>query len=564
MTPTAHTLPPNFIRKLIAEDIKAHKFEGRVHTRFPPEPNGYLHIGHIKAICINFGLAQEFGGQCNLRFDDTNPVKEDTKFVEAIKEDVRWLGFAWNGSELYASDYFDQLYAWAIQLIKSGQAYVDSLSPDQIRDYRGTLTEPGQNSPYRDRLAEENLDLFERMKNGEFAEGEHCLRAKIDMASPNLNLRDPVIYRILHAHHHRTGDKWHIYPMYDYAQCTSDSIEGVTHSLCSIEFENNRPLYNWYLETLGIYHPEQTEFARLSVAYTMTSKRRLIQLVTEGHVSGWDDPRMPTVSGMRRLGYTAAALRNFVERTGIAKKDSSVVDYSLLEHCVREDLNHVALRVMAVIDPLKMVILNYPQGQVEELAGENNPQDPAAGSRMIPFSREIYIERADFREDAPRKYFRLKPGQEVRLKHAYYITCVDMIKDETTGAVVEVHCTYDPETRGGWSNDGRKVKGTLHWVSAAQALEAEVRLYERLFTKPDPTKIEAGGDFIDNINTDSLSVVSAKVEPSLAEAKPGRHYQFLRNGYFVVDPDTSEDHLVFNRTVTLRDKWAKIEKSLKK
>lgn len=561
MTTPDTTAPSNFIRKIIEEDLKTNKFGGRVQTRFPPEPNGYLHIGHAKSICLNFGLAQEFGGKCNLRFDDTNPVKEEEEYVKAIKEDVRWLGFDWEDREFYASDYFDQLYEWAVQLIKAGKAYVDSLSADEIREYRGTLTTPGKESPYRNRSIEENLDLFERMRAGEFKDGQHVLRAKIDMASGNLNLRDPVLYRILHATHHRTGNKWCIYPMYDFAHGQSDSIEGVTHSLCTLEFEDHRPLYDWFLDQLGIYHPQQIEFARLNLSYTVMSKRKLLRLVEEGHVNGWDDPRMPTISGLRRRGYTPEAIRDFCERIGVAKKES-IVDIALLEHAIREDLNQRALRVMAVLHPLKVIIDNYPEGQVEQVEAVNNPEDPGAGTRLIPFSREIYIERDDFLENPPKKFFRLAPGREVRLMHAYYITCVDVVKDEHTGEVVELHCTYDPETRGGASPDGRKVRGTLHWVSAAQALQAEVRLYDHLFLSEDPGALPDGPDFQANLNPNSLTILtSCQVEPSLAGAAPGSRYQFLRQGYFCVDPDSSSEKLVFNRTVSLRDTWAKIQKS---
>jgi glutaminyl-tRNA synthetase len=557
------TIPSNFIRDIIKEDLRTNKFGERVHTRFPPEPNGYLHIGHTKGICISFGLAEEFGGLCNLRFDDTNPVKEEQEYVDSQIEDIHWLGFDWQDRLFYASDYFDQLYECAVQLIKEGKAYVDDLSADEIREYRGTLTEPGQNSPYRDRSVEENLDLFERMRAGEFEEGSRVLRAKIDMASGNMNMRDPVMYRILHATHHRTGDKWCIYPMYDWAHGQSDSIEGVTHSTCSLEYEDHRPLYDWFLEQLGIYHPQQIEYARLNISYTVMSKRRLIRLVKEGYVNGWDDPRMPTLSGLRRRGYTREAIHNFIERVGVAKNES-LVDIALLEHCLREDLNQRAQRVMAVLDPLRIVIENYPQDQVEEMDAVNNPEDASMGTRKVPFSRELYIERNDFREDPPKKFFRLAPGREVRLMHAYYVTCTDVVKDEN-GEVVELRCTYDPETRGGSSPDGRKVKGTLHWVSAAHALDAEVRLYDRLLTKPNPYDLEEGQDFTANINPNSLEVLTAcKVEPFLAGAKPGSRYQFLRQGYFCVDPGSSDEKLVFNRTVSLRDTWAKIEKAQQK
>lgn len=552
--------PTDFIREAIKEDLRTNRFGGRVHTRFPPEPNGYLHIGHAKAICIDFGIAEEFGGLCNLRFDDTNPAKEETKYVEAIKEDIRWLGFDWGDREYYASDYFEQLYQWAVQLIKDGKAYVDSLSPEEIKEYRGAFGKPGKNSPYRDRSVEENLDLFERMRAGEFKEGEHVLRAKIDMASGNMNLRDPIMYRILHVPHHRTGNKWCIYPTYDWAHGQSDSIEGITHSLCSLEYEDHRPLYDWFLDQLGIHHPRQIEFARLNLSYTVLSKRYLLRLVEEGHVKGWDDPRMPTIAGMRRRGYTPEAIRNFCERIGVSKVDS-LVDIALLEHCVREDLNKRAPRVFGVLRPLKVVIVNYPEDLVEEMECINNPEDPSMGTRKVPFSRVLYIEREDFREDPPKQWFRLAPGREVRLRYAYLITCVDVIKDERTGEVVELHCTYDPQTRGGDAPDGRKVRGTLHWVSAQHSLEAEVRLYDRLFLKPNPLDVEEGEDFTANLNPNSLEILtSCRVEPSLAGAAPGSRYQFERLGYFCVDPDSTAEKLVFNRTVSLRDTWAKIEK----
>ncbi len=553
--------PSNFIRNIIEEDVKAKKNNGRVHTRFPPEPNGYLHIGHAKSICLNFGLAAEYGGLCNLRFDDTNPTKEEVEYVESIKEDVRWLGFDWGDRLYYASDYFDQLYQYAVQLIKKGKAYVCDLSPDEIREYRGTLKEPGKNSPYRDRSVKENLDLFERMRAGEFGDGSRVLRAKIDMASGNLNMRDPVIYRILRATHHRTGDKWCVYPMYDFTHCLSDSIEGITHSICTLEFEDHRPLYDWFLDELKVFHPQQIEFARLNLSYTIMSKRKLLQLVEEGYVSGWDDPRMPTISGLRRRGYTPESIRNFSERIGVAKKDS-MVDIALLEHCLRQDLNKRALRVMAVLHPLRVIIDNYPENQTEELEAINNPEDPDAGSRKIPFSRTIYIEREDFREDPPKKFFRLAPGREVRLKHAYFIQCEQVIKDDKTGEIVELHCTYDPKTKSGSAQNGRKVKGTLHWVSAKHCLPAEVRLYERLFTRENPDEDK---DFKACLNPNSLETLkSCRVEPSLAGATPGSHYQFLRHGYFCVDPDSTKGQLVFNRTVSLRDTWAKIEKGQNK
>ncbi|MCK8601013.1 glutamine--tRNA ligase/YqeY domain fusion protein [Desulfoferrobacter suflitae] len=555
--------PPNFIRNMILEDLKKNKNDGRVHTRFPPEPNGYLHIGHAKSICINFGLAREFDGLCNLRFDDTNPSKEDVEYVESIKDSVRWLGFDWDDRLYYASDYFDQLYDYAIQLIKKGKAFVCDLSPEEIREFRGTLTEPGRNSPYRDRSVEENLDLFQRMRAGEFKEGSRVLRAKIDMGSGNLNMRDPVIYRILKVSHHRTGDKWCIYPMYDFAHGLSDSLEGITHSICTLEFEDHRPLYDWFLDQLGVFHPQQIEFARLNLTYTVMSKRKLLKLVQEGHVHGWDDPRMPTLVGLRRRGYTPEAIRVFCERIGVAKRDS-VVDLALLEHCLREDLNLRAPRVMAVLRPLKVVIENYAEDLVEELEAVNNPEDAAMGTRKVPFSRVLYIERDDFMENPPKKFFRLAPGREVRLRYGYYIKCVDLIKDETSGEPVELRCTYDPATRGGWSPDGRKVKATLHWVSAAHALNAEVRLYDRLFTKPDPSE-EKDVDFQSLLNPNSVEVLKrCKIEPSVAAAAPGSRFQFERQGYFCVDPDSSNDILVFNRTVQLRDTWAKIMQAEKK
>jgi len=553
----------HFIKEIIEEDLKTGKFGGRVHTRFPPEPNGYLHIGHAKSICLNFGLALEYNGLCNLRFDDTNPAKEDVEYVESIKEDVRWLGFDWGDRLYYASDYFEQLYDYAVQLIRLGKAYVDSLSTEEIRQYRGTLTEPGKESPYRNRSVDENLDLFRRMRAGEFDEGQHVLRAKIDMASPNLNMRDPVIYRIKKATHHRTGDAWCIYPMYDFAHCLSDSLEGITHSICTLEFEDHRPLYDWFLDVLGVYHPQQIEFARLNLSYTVLSKRKLIQLVQEGVVSGWDDPRMPTISGLRRRGYTPESIRTFCERIGVAKRDS-VVDMALLEHCVREDLNKRAPRVMGVLRPLKMVITNYPEDATEELEAVNNPEDPSMGTRTVPFCRELYIERDDFREDPPKQYHRLAPGREVRLRYGYYVTCVDVVKDPVTGEIREIHCVYDPATRGGWSPDGRKVKGTIHWVSARHALKAQVRLYDRLFTKENPSDTEPGKTFLDYLNPNSLEVLQeCRVEPSLREAPAGRQFQFERLGYFCVDSrDSTPEGLVFNRIVSLKDSWAKIEKAL--
>lgn len=553
----------DFIRDIIEEDLRTGKYGGRVHTRFPPEPNGYLHIGHAKSICLNFGIAADYGGLCNLRFDDTNPTKEEAEYVESIKEDVRWLGFDWEDREFYASDYFEQLYEYAVQLIRKGKAYVCDLSAEEIREYRGTLTKPGRDSPYRNRSVAENLDLFERMRAGEFEEGSRVLRAKIDMASPNMNMRDPVMYRILYATHHRTGDKWCIYPTYDWAHGLCDSIEGITHSICTLEFEDHRPLYDWFLDQLGVYHPQQIEFARLNLSYTVLSKRKLKKLVDQGVVTGWDDPRMPTISGLRRRGYTPEAIRDFCNRIGVAKADS-IVDIALLEHCLREDLNKRAPRVMAVLRPLRVVIDNYPENQVEWLDAVNNPEDPSMGTRKLPFSRVLYIERDDFREDPPKKWFRLAPGREVRLKHAYFITCVRVIKDEEIGEVIELHCTYDPETRGGAAPDGRKVKGTLHWVSAAHALEAEVRLYDRLFTKANPDDVPDGFDFTVNLNPNSLETLTeCRVEPSLAGAEIGSRYQFLRLGYFCVDPDSSAGKLVFNRTVSLRDTWAKIEKRMK-
>ncbi|MCR4405902.1 MAG: glutamine--tRNA ligase/YqeY domain fusion protein [Anaerolineae bacterium] len=560
MSETNVTAPSDFIRDIIREDLRTNKYGGRVHTRFPPEPNGYLHIGHAKSICLNFGIAEEFGGLCNLRFDDTNPTKEEVEYVESIKEDVRWLGFDWGDRLFYASDYFEQLYEYAIQLIKKGKAYVCDLSPEEIREYRGTLTVPGRESPYRNRSVEENLDLFQRMRAGEFPEGSRTLRAKIDMAHPNVLMRDPVMYRIIHAEHHRTGNKWCIYPMYDFTHCLSDSIEGITHSICTLEFENNRALYDWFLDELGVYHPQQIEFARLNLSYTVLSKRILLQLVNRGYVSGWDDPRMPTISGLRRRGYTPEAIRNFCDLIGVAKANS-VVDIELLEHCIRQDLNKRAPRVFGVLRPLKVIIDNYPEDLVEEMECINNPEDPSAGTRRVPFSRVLYIEKDDFREDPPKKWFRLAPGREVRLRYAYYVTCVDVIKNER-GEVVELHCTYDPATRGGWAPDGRKVQGTLHWVSAAHALDAEVRLYDRLFLKPNPLDVEEGQDFTANLNPNSLEVLTGcRVEPSLAGAVPGSRYQFERQGYFCVDPDSTADRLVFNLTATLRDTWAKIEQA---
>ena len=562
MTNVDYIPPPNFIKNIVQEDIKTKKYEGRVHTRFPPEPNGYLHIGHAKSICLNFGIAAEFGGLCNLRFDDTNPTKEEVEYVESIMEDVRWLGFDWGDRLFYASDYFEQMYQYAEQLIRSGKAYVCDLSADEIRDYRGTLTEPGKESPYRTRSVEENLDLFRRMRAGEFRGGSRVLRAKIDMASGNLNMRDPVIYRILHESHHRTGDTWCIYPMYDFAHCLSDSVERITHSICTLEFEDHRPLYDWFLDELSLYHPQQIEFARLNISNTVLSKRKLIELVEGGHVRGWDDPRMPTIAGLRRRGYPSGSIRTFCERIGVAKRDSTA-DIALLEHCVREDLNKRSPRVMAVLRPLRLVIENYPEDLVEDLEAINNPEDPGMGTRTVPFSKVLYIERDDFREDPPKKFFRLAPGREVRFRYAYFITCVGVVKDEKTGDIVELHCTYDPETRGGDSPDGRKVKATLHWVSAAHAIKAEARLYDHLFLKEDPNDVEDGGDFKDNLNPDSLETLRpCYVEPSLSGASPGSFYQFERLGYFCVDPDSSRETLIFNRTVTLRDTWARIEKKM--
>jgi glutaminyl-tRNA synthetase len=552
----------NFIRDAIIEDLKSGKHDGRVQTRFPPEPNGYLHIGHAKAICIDFGLATEFGGKCNLRFDDTNPSKEETEYVDSIMEDVRWLGFEWDGL-FYASDYFGQLYEWAVQLIKAGKAYVCDLTADQVREYRGTLTEPGRESPYRNRSIEENLDLFERMKKGEFPDGSRTLRAKIDMASPNLNFRDPVMYRILHMEHHRTGGEWCIYPMYDYAHGQSDSIERVTHSICTLEFENNRPLYNWFIEQLGIFPSRQFEFDRLNLTYTLLSKRKLLTLVQEGQVAGWDDPRMPTLSGMRRRGYTPEAIRNFCASLSVSKTNNTV-QLSALEYFVREDLNKHAPRVMAVLKPLRVVIDNYPDDLVEQMDAVNNPEDESAGTRQIPFSKVLYIEQDDFKEEPPKGYFRLSPGREVRLRYGYLITCTNVVKD-SEGNIVELHCSYDPATRGGNTPDGRKVKSTIHWVSALHAVGAEVRLYDTLFTKENPNEVEEGQDFTANLNPSSLEVLTGcKVEPSLRNASVGARYQFERLGYFSVDSDSSRDRLVFNRTIGLRDTWSKLEKREKK
>jgi glutaminyl-tRNA synthetase len=554
--------PPNFIRAIVAEDVKNNKNGGKVITRFPPEPNGYLHIGHAKSICLNFGLAQEFNGRCNLRFDDTNPSKEEQEYVDSIMEDVRWLGFDWGEHLYYASDYFDQLYEYAENLIKKGKAFVCDLTFEEMRQYRGTLTEPGKDSPYRNRTIEENLDLFRRMRAGEFPDGSKTLRAKIDMSSGNVNMRDPVMYRIKHEDHHRSGSKWCIYPMYDYTHGESDSIEGITHSICTMEYEEHRPLYDWYLDELGIYHPRQYEFARLNLSHTVLSKRRLLKLVNEKFVTGWTDPRMPTLAGMRRRGYTPQAIRNFCERIGVGKKES-LVDMALLEYCVREDLNKKAPRFMGVLRPLKVIIDNYPEGKEEFLDAVNNPEDAAAGSRQIPFSRELYVEQEDFMEDPPKQFFRLTPGREVRLRYAYFIKCVSVVKDPASGEVTELHCTYDPATRGGDAPDGRKVKATLHWVSALHAVPVEVRLYDKFFNKANPNDVEEGREFTDYINPDSLVVLkSCMVEPSLAEAKPGESCQFERMGYFCADPvDSKPGKPVFNRIVTLKDEWVKIQKS---
>ena len=549
----------NFITDIIDEDLRTGRYDGRVHTRFPPEPNGYLHIGHAKSICLNFGIAGQYGGKGNLRFDDTNPLKEEQEYIDSIIQDVRWLGFDWEDRLFYASDYFDQLYEWAVQLVRAGKAYVDHLSSDEIKEYRGTLTEPGRESPYRNRAIDENLQLLNRMKNGEFENGECVLRAKIDMASPNINMRDPVIIRILHAEHPRTGNKWCVYPMYDWAHGQSDSIERITHSICTLEFEDHRPLYDWFIEQLGIYHPRQIEFARLNLTYTVLSKRKLIRLVEEGHVAGWDDPRMPTISGLRRRGYSPESIRAFCDRIGVAKSHSTV-EIELLEHCIRQDLNRRAPRVMAVLKPLRVVIDNYPEVLVEELEAVNNPEDPDMGTRHVPFSRVLYIEQDDFMEDPPKKFYRLAPGREVRLRYGYFITCVDVVKDDE-GQVVELRCTYDPETRGGYAPDGRKVKATLHWVSVAHALEVEVRLYDHLFTKPYPDDVAEGQDFTHHINPGSSEVLeTCYIEPSVAGAQPGTSCQFERLGYFCVDPDSTDSKLVFNRTVSLRDTWARLQK----
>ena len=549
----------NFIRDMIKDDMKTGKWGGKVITRFPPEPNGYLHIGHAKAICIDFGMAREFGGQCHLRFDDTNPSKEEDEYINSIKRDVSWLGFDWGQHLYYASDYFDKMYEYAVRLVKAGKAYVDDLTAEQIREYRGTLTEPGKESPYRNRSVDENMELFEGMRDGKFAEGTRVLRAKIDMSHPNMNMRDPVMYRIMNALHHRTGDKWKIYPMYDWAHGLEDSIEGITHSLCTLEFADHRPLYDWFLDQLpDIHQPQQTEFARLNLSYTVMSKRKLLQLVKEGHVSGWDDPRMPTISGLRRRGYTPESIRNFAERIGVAKRDS-MVDLALLEFCLREDLNKICKRVMAVLNPLKVVIENYPEGQVEELDAINNPEDESMGTRKVPFSKVIYIERDDFMEDPPKKFFRLSPDKEVRLRYAYFITCKEVIKD-AAGNITELRCVYDPQTRGGSSPDGRSPKATIHWVSSQHAISAEVRIYESLFTEENPNSAESG-NFLDNVNPESLKIINdCKLEPSLSNAQPGEKYQFERLAYFCVDQDSLPDKLIFNRTVTLKDTWARIQK----
>lgn len=553
----------DFIREIIRDDLRTNKYQGRVHTRFPPEPNGYLHIGHAKSICLNFGIAQDFDGLCNLRFDDTNPSKEEVEYVESIKEDVQWLGFDWEDREFFASDYFEMLYEYAVTLIKKDKAYVDDLSADEIRKYRGTLTSPGKDSPFRDRSIDQNLELFENMRKGMYKDGSRVLRAKIDMASGNLNLRDPVLYRILHQPHHRTADDWCIYPMYDFAHGQSDSIEGITHSICTLEFQDHRPLYDWFLDEIGIFHPQQIEFARLNLTYTILSKRKLLQLVEGKHVSGWNDPRMPTISGIRRRGYPPEAIRDFCDTIGVSKNDS-IVDIALLEYSVRQYLNKHSPRRMAVLRPLKIVITNYPENLVEEMEASNNPEDTSMGTRKVPFSRILYIEQDDFREDPPKKYYRLAPGREVRLRYAYFITCQEVIKDKDTGEILEIQCTYDPETRGGDSPDGRKVKSTLHWVSSAHAVKGEVRLYDRLFSKPNPNKVNEGEDFISNLNPNSLEVLTnCRFEPSLDGSQPGDFYQFERLGYFNVDLDANPKNLVFNRTVALRDTWAKIEKAMK-
>ena len=561
MTSNEDAVSSNFIQQEIIADNESGRFGGRVHTRFPPEPNGYLHIGHAKSICLNFGLARRFDGLCNLRFDDTNPTKENLEFVESQKEDVRWLGFDWHDRELYASDYFGELYEFAKQLVLEGKAYVDDLSQEEIREYRGTLTAPGKESPYRERSVEENLNLLERMRAGEFPDGTRVLRAKIDMASPNLNMRDPVMYRILHTEHHRTGDDWCIYPMYDFAHGQSDSLEGITHSICTMEYEDHRPLYDWFLQELGMYQPRQIEFARLNLSHTVLSKRRLLRLVEGGYVSGWDDPRMPTIAGFRRRGYTPEAIRDFCDRIGVAK-NSAIIDIALLEHSLRDHLNKTAPRAMAVTHPLKVVITNFPEGETDWLEAVNNPEDDSAGTRKVPFSRELYIERDDFMEDPPRRFYRLAPGREVRLRYGYFIRCEEVVKDES-GEVVELRCTYDPETRGGSAPDGRRVRATLHWVSAEHAIDAEVRLYDHLFTRWDPDEDdEDGADWLSFMNPESLVVVGAKLEPSLADAAPGSRYQFERQGYFCVDTkDSSPERIVFNRTTTLRDTWARVRRA---
>ncbi len=553
----------DFIRQIVADDRASGKWDKRTHTRFPPEPNGYLHIGHAKSICLNFGIAAEFGGKCNLRFDDTNPCKEEQEYVDSITDDVKWLGWDFGDEPLFASDYFQQMYDWAVDLIKKGKAYVCDLTAEETRDYRGTLKEPGKNSPCRDRSPEENLDLFTRMKNGEFPDGSRTLKAKIDMASPNINLRDPVMYRILHAHHHRAGDGWCVYPMYDWAHGLEDSIEGITHSICTLEFENHRPLYDWFLDALDIYHPQQIEFARLNLTYTVMSKRKLLELVKDNHVSGWDDPRMPTLSGLRRRGFSPEAIRAFCKIISV-NKFNSTIDYALLEHCLRQHLNKTSPRVMAVLDPLKVVITNYPEGQTDELDAVNNPEDESAGTRKVPFSKVLYIEREDFMEEPPKKFFRLAPGREVRLRYAYFITCTDVIKDDA-GNIVELHCTYDPETRGGDAPDGRRVKATLHWVSDEHALDAEVRLYDHLFTLENPDNVEEGTHFTENINPDSLKVLTGcKIEPSVKDATSLDRFQFERIGYFCTDKDSEPEKLVFNKTVGLKDTWAKVQKQQQK
>ena len=565
MTINEESALSNFIQQAINDDNESDRFDRRVHTRFPPEPNGYLHIGHAKSICLNFGLARDFDGLCNLRFDDTNPTKESVEYVESQKEDVRWLGFDWHDRELYASDYFDELYEFAKQLVLDGKAYVDSLSQDEIREYRGTLTEPGRESPYRERSVEENIDLLERMKDGEFPDGAHVLRAKIDMASPNINMRDPVMYRILNTEHHRTGDKWRIYPMYDFAHGQSDSIEGITHSICTMEYEDHRPLYDWFLEELGMYQPRQIEFARLNLSHTVLSKRRLLRLVEGGYVNGWDDPRMPTIAGFRRRGYTPEAIRDFCDRIGVAK-NAAIIDIALLEHSLRDHLNKAAPRAMAVIRPLKVVITNYPEGETDWLDAVNNPEDETAGTRKVPFARELYVERDDFMEDPPRRFYRLAPGREVRLRYGYFIKCEEVVKDDD-GEVIELRCTYDPETRGGSAPDGRRVRATLHWVSAEHAINAEVRLYDHLFTRWNPDEEAAdGADWLSFLNPESLVVVeAAKLEPSLASASPGSRYQFERQGYFCVDTrDSKSGKPIFNRTTTLRDTWARVQRSQSK